>query len=105
MTSDDAIDISNKPELSELAEQVSRTRRPRALRRGGRTVAVIVPAPRIRYANRRPRRRREPGLGPDDTLWNIIGIIHDPDGPTDVSSNKHKYLADIYYAKGHPEGE
>ena len=105
MTSDDAIEISNKPELSELADEVSRTRRPRALRRGGRTVAVVVPAPRVRYANHRPRRRKEPGLGPNDTLWNIIGIIDDPGGPTDVSSNKHKYLADIYYAEGHPGQE
>lgn len=31
----------------------------------------------------------------DNPLWDIVGIIHD-DGPTDVSSNKHKYLAEAY---------
>src|SRR5438874_2353533 len=29
----------------------------------------------------------------DDPLWNIIGMADSgPDGPTDVSRNKHKYL-------------
>jgi excisionase family DNA binding protein len=32
----------------------------------------------------------------DDPLWDIVGMIDDPDGPTDVSSNKHKYLAEAY---------
>lgn len=31
----------------------------------------------------------------EDPLWGIIGMIAD-DGPTDVSSNKHRYLADVY---------
>lgn len=29
----------------------------------------------------------------DDPLWNIVGIIND-DGPTDVSENIHRYVAD-----------
>jgi len=29
----------------------------------------------------------------DDSLWNIVGIIDD-DGPTDVSENIHRYIAD-----------
>jgi hypothetical protein len=33
----------------------------------------------------------------DDPLWGIVGMADSgPDGPTDVSSNKHKYLADAY---------
>ena len=33
----------------------------------------------------------------DDPLWGIIGIFDSgPDGPTDVSSNKYKYLAEAY---------
>lgn len=33
----------------------------------------------------------------DDPLWNIIGMADSgPEGPTDVSRNKHKYLADAY---------
>ena len=31
----------------------------------------------------------------DDSLWNLVGIW-DEDGPTDVSQNKHKYLAEAY---------
>ena len=102
MMSDDAIDISNKSELAELADEVRRTRRPRALRRGGHTVAVVVPAPRVRYANHRPRQRAR-GLTADDPIMNIIGMIHDSDGPTDVSSNIQTYIADAYYEEGHPD--
>lgn len=90
------IHVTKKHDLNDVIDEVQATGRPRALKRGGRTVAVIVPAPRVRYANRRPRRRPQ-GLTAEDTLWNIVGIIDDPDGPTDVSSNKHKYLADAYY--------
>lgn len=35
----------------------------------------------------------------EDSLWKIVGIAGgegDDDGPTDVSSNKHKYLAEAY---------
>ena len=92
------LEVTQTHDLQEILDQVELTRRPRALKRGGRTVAIIVPAPRVRYANRRPRRRHR-GLTPEDTLWNIIGIIDDPDGPTDVSANKHKYLADAYENK------
>lgn len=41
-----------------------------------------------------PRRSRRTSvlLTPEDSFWNIVGMIDD-DGPTDVSSNKHPYLA------------
>lgn len=32
----------------------------------------------------------------DDALWSIVGIADGPDGPTDVSENKYKYLAETY---------
>ena len=33
----------------------------------------------------------------DSPLWEIVGMADSgPDGPTDVSSNKHKYLANAY---------
>lgn len=39
----------------------------------------------------------------DDPLWNIVGMVgQEYDGPTDVASNKHKYLAEIY-AERHEE--
>lgn len=31
---------------------------------------------------------------PYDPLGKIIGMFDDPDGPTDVSTNKYKYVAD-----------
>jgi excisionase family DNA binding protein len=56
-----------------------------------------------RQQGNRPNRRRPPGvLTWEDPLWNIVGIASG-DGPTDVSSNKHKYLADALYAEFDPE--
>jgi excisionase family DNA binding protein len=31
----------------------------------------------------------------DDPLWDLVGVIED-DGPTDVSTNADRYLADAY---------
>lgn len=39
------LDITHIPELAQLADEVDRTRRPRSLRRGSRTVAVLMPPP------------------------------------------------------------
>lgn len=39
-------------------------------------------------------------ISADDPLWNIIGLWQsDEDGPTDVSQNKDRYLADAYALK------
>jgi hypothetical protein len=39
-----------------------------------------------------------PPITEDDPLWNIIDLVGDEyDGPTDVSSNKYRYIAE------HPE--
>jgi excisionase family DNA binding protein len=35
----------------------------------------------------------------DDPLFDIIGIARSPDGATDVSTNKLKYLAEAYLPK------
>ena len=32
----------------------------------------------------------------DDPLWDIVGMVTSEDGPTDVSENKYKYLAEAY---------
>jgi len=47
----------------------------------------------------KPQRRLPRGkpTSADDPLWSIIGIGRS-DGPTDVSANKHKYLAEAYEA-------
>jgi hypothetical protein len=39
-------------------------------------------------------------ISADDPLWNIIGMVQsEEDGPTDVSQNKYRYLADAYAPK------
>jgi hypothetical protein len=41
--------------------------------------------------------RRARPITAEDPLWNIVGMADSgPDGPTDVSRNKHKYLAEAY---------
>lgn len=42
------------------------------------------------------RRRRHRGLTAGDSPWSVAGMFDDPDGPTDVSSNKHAYLSEAY---------
>lgn len=45
---------------------------------------------------RAKRRSRKSGiLGPRDSMRDIIGMA-ETSGPTDVSENKHRYLADAY---------
>jgi len=39
-----SIDISNKPDLLRLAEEVKATRKPRLLKRDSETVAILMPA-------------------------------------------------------------
>ncbi|MDO8672751.1 MAG: hypothetical protein Q7O66_15170 [Dehalococcoidia bacterium] len=85
-----AIDISDSPDLLRVVEEVQATHEPRLLRRKSEDVAIITPLrPRKRTRIKgRPIRR-------DDPLWNIVGIGRSS-GPTDVSVNKHKYLAEAY---------
>lgn len=51
-------------------------------------------------SQRAPRDNSVPAGKPftrDDALWDIVGIADSgPDGPTDVSENKYKYLAEAY---------
>lgn len=92
------IDISGVPELVRLAEEVRATNQPRVLQRNGEAIAVIAPvAPKT--ATRAARVRRGKPTHAGDPLWQIVGIGRS-DGPTDVASNKHKYLAEAYAHKG-----
>ncbi len=72
-----------------------------------RGVDVVVDTGEVRYplhpAPTRPTkptaRRRARRTGSTDPLWDIIGLGADADhgdGITDVSSNKHTYLAEAY---------
>ena len=96
-------DISHLPELVSLAEDVRQTGEPRVLMQGGQQIAVLSPVG-ARQRTRRHSRRHSETANPNDWLLGLIGIAADagsPDDPTDVSSNKHKYLADAYYAESH----
>jgi hypothetical protein len=91
------VEISNTPDLEHLAESVRKTGKPHALKRGAETLAVVRPAPQKEVGMRFPRRRRSGILRPDDALFQLAGI--GASGRGDVSSNKHKYLADAYAAR------
>lgn len=92
------IEIGQSPELLRLVEEIEQGGQPRRLCRGGRTVAILSPAPREAPGRAVTTRRRRSGiLGPSDPFWQLAGIGRS--GLGDVSSNKHKYLADAYYPK------
>lgn len=49
------------------------------------------PVPSRERPARRPSVRKGQPTSEDDPLWNIVGMVDDPEGPTDVASNKHTY--------------
>jgi hypothetical protein len=53
------------------------------------TARVVMPP----QNSRRPRRSRY--LIPEDSFWDIAGMSDAGEGPTNVSENKHQYLAEI----------
>jgi excisionase family DNA binding protein len=54
-------------------------------------------APKAQQASRASRGQRGRPLTYDDPIWDIVGIADSgPGGPTDVSENKDKYLAEAY---------
>src|SRR5579862_6632756 len=90
-----ATEISDIPELARLVHEVAESGEARLLTENGEPIAVLSPAPR----RRRPRRKHEAVLTPEDSFWNIVGMFEASEGPTDVSANKHKYLAEAYLPK------
>jgi hypothetical protein len=93
------IEIGDSPELTRLVDEVAKSGEPRVLRRKGKDVAVITPVAKQR---RRSRVKAPKPTTADSPLWEIIGLAQkyehllDPNRPTDVSENKHKYLAEAY---------
>lgn len=90
-------DVGKLPELRRLAEEVQATKRPRRLTREGDSLAMVVPIP---ASSKRQRSIASGGGEPDNVLLRLLEIGKtaelDPNEPTDVSANKHKYLADAY---------
>jgi hypothetical protein len=89
----ETIDVAAVPGLAELAERVKRTGEPLRLVRGDEELAVLQPAKKRR---RKSLKGRPTSM--DDPIWNIVGMGRS-DGPGDVSTNKHKYLAEAYLPK------
>jgi hypothetical protein len=85
-------DISHLQELVELARAVSQSHQPQVLMAGDEELAVLAPVP----AKRRARRQANPNAW----LEPLIGA-GSSNGPNDVSSNKHKYIADAVYQESH----
>ncbi len=85
------IDVGNTPELLRIAQEVKTTRQPYVLKVEDEELAVIRPLQPM------PRPRKSGLVSKDDSLWNIVAIGKS-DGPTDISQNKHKYLAEAYGA-------
>ena len=85
------IDLNNAPSLPELVDEVRTTRKSRIIRVDGEAVAELRPVPK-----RRSLRNAKP-VTADDPLMSVIGIGHS--GKGDISSNKHKYLAEAYAPK------
>lgn len=86
------IDISRIPELVRIAEEVYASGESRVLRRRRKDLVVLRP---LGSSNRAACRGKP--FTKEDSLWNIVGIGRS--GLTDVSENKHKYLAEAYATK------
>jgi len=100
-------DISHLPEMLRLAEEVQRSKQPQILHDGDQAIAMLTPlgpeAPTKKAAKRHGR-----ATPARKSILNLVGIADEatpPDDATDVSSNKHKYLADAYYAEFHRPSE
>ncbi len=83
------IDSTRIPELLTLAEEVHRTGKSRRVQRGHEDIARLVPVTPTR------RRRGQP-TSAADPLWNIVGMVTVADGPTDVSAQVDRYLAEAH---------
>jgi len=86
-------DVSDVPALARLAHEVAESGTRRLLTEHGAPLAVVSPVV--------PRKRRTPRPKPlsrDNPIWEIVGTVTEDVG-SDVSENKHKYLAEAYAAE------
>lgn len=90
------LDITHIPELLRLAEEVQNSRESRVLTRDGKELAIVSPA---KPAAKRQGRVKGQRFSMVDPLWQVVGIGPADEGPTDVSENTDKYLAEAYLPK------
>lgn len=94
------VDISEVTDFAALAEEVRRTKQGRVVQRANQDIVTVLP---VQTNQAIPGPRGKP-FTMDDPLWDLLGIGHSA-GATDVSANKHKYIADAIYAESHPPNE
>lgn len=100
-------DVTHMPELLRLAEEVRRTGQSVVLTDGERELAMLTPLVPASTTTRTTRRSSK-SANRNDWLLGLIDIganVTPADHATDVSANKHKYLADAYDAEAHPQRE
>lgn len=67
----EAMDISDRPELVRLAEEVRRTQRARVLRRDGEDLAMLTP---LEAPKKRSRKSKKEVFTREDPLFGLTGI-------------------------------
>ncbi len=91
------IDIGRSLELQRLVDEVRQANQTHHLQENGQDVALLVPVDEMSTGIGLHPRGKPTRAG--DPLWNIVGIGASS-GPTEVSANKHAYLAEAYGHKG-----
>lgn len=84
-------EVQSLVDFLRLAEEVQKTKEPTVLRRDGEDLVELRPAKPAKKAGARGK-----VFTKDDPLWDIVGLLKDDGGPTDVSANVDKYLAEAY---------
>lgn len=89
------LDAREVPGLLSIVEEVRESGEARVVTHADEEMAILSP---IRPRAKRPSRHRKAAIiTKDDSLWNIVGMADKPDDRvSDVSANKHKYLAEAY---------
>lgn len=85
------IDIGANPALLRIVREMQDTQQSYILCEDDREVGVLSPSKPAST-----RRAKGKVFTKADPLWDIVGILKDDGGPTDVSTNVDKYLADAY---------
>ncbi|MBI4321168.1 MAG: hypothetical protein HY675_21975 [Chloroflexi bacterium] len=84
------LDITSKPELLQVVEEVQSGDEPLVLSKGGDDVAILRP---VKRSTKRVRRGKV--LTTEDPLFSLVGIGQSS-VPGGVSGKKHAYLLQAY---------
>ena len=87
------VEIDETTNLVALTEDVQSSGGTTVLQHNGKLVAKLVP---VKKTRKKPAFEGKP-MTYDDPFWKLVGVGSSEDGPTDVSSNIHKYIADAIY--------